>query len=136
MKHLLTIASLVFLASCGPTQEDAPLGLVESLMADDTAIARGGAIFEGTCANFCHGLTPEIAADDYPGPPNLFDCEWLYGGTDDEIFATVVSGIPGTRMVGFGSNFPEGDSDLWKVIAFLRTNQPTCEADSQDQITE
>jgi hypothetical protein len=29
-------------------------------------------------------------------------------------------------MVGFGSNFPEGEDDLWKLIAYLRVNQQAC----------
>jgi hypothetical protein len=29
-------------------------------------------------------------------------------------------------MVGFGSNFPEGEDDLWKIIAYLRVNQQPC----------
>ena len=38
----------------------------------------------------------------------------------------ITNGVLGTRMVGFGSNFPEGDNDLWKVIAYIRSNQQAC----------
>ena len=56
----------------------------------------------------------------------LFDCQWRNGSSDQEIFDIVTNGVTGTRMVGFGSNFPEGDDDLWKVIAYLRSNQQAC----------
>ena len=29
-------------------------------------------------------------------------------------------------MVGFGNNFPGGQDDLWKIIAYLRTEQQDC----------
>ena len=50
----------------------------------------------------------------------------IIGNSDQEIFATVTTGVPATRMVGFGSNFPEGEDDLWKLIAYLRVNQQAC----------
>jgi hypothetical protein len=56
----------------------------------------------------------------------LFDCEWKHGSSDQEIFDTVTIGVASTRMLGFGSNFPEGEDDLWKIIAYLRVNQQPC----------
>jgi len=29
-------------------------------------------------------------------------------------------------MIAFGENFPEGAKDLWKIIAFLKSNRSTC----------
>ena len=26
-------------------------------------------------------------------------------------------------MIAFGTNFPEGEDDLWKLIAFLKSNE-------------
>ena len=57
---------------------------------------------------------------------NLFDCQWRFGNTADEFFQITISGIPGTRMVGYGNNFPEGKQDLWKLIAFIKAKQPEC----------
>ena len=112
----------VLLVSCDSGVEPDELTLVGSLMEDPTALQRGEALFRGTCAGFCHGLTPEQSESAY-----LFDCEWIHGGSDEEIFAVISNGIPDTRMVGFGDNFPEGDGDKWKLIAYLRANQQPCD---------
>jgi len=98
------------------------LTFVEAFMRDQTALARGQALFQGTCAGYCHTLTPEETDASF-----LFDCEWDYGGSDDEIFAIMTDGIPDTRMVGFGDNFPGGDEDKWRIIAYLRANQLSCD---------
>jgi hypothetical protein len=34
--------------------------------------------------------------------------------------------VPNTRMVGFGSGFPQGDDDVWRVIAFLKSKREGC----------
>lgn len=94
--------------------------LVETYMADGEAIARGEAIFAGTCSGFCHSRT-ETDTDAL----FLFDCEWKHGGSDQDIYEVTTNGVPDTRMVAYGNNFPEAD-DLWKVIAFLRVNQEDC----------
>jgi len=115
--------------------------LVETLMADSVALARGEALFVGSCANYCHARVstetelsnpPLLLALESLGPDLeleasfLFDCEWEHGASDQELFDIVTAGIPDTRMPGFGSNFPEGDDDLWKLIAYLRVNQEEC----------
>jgi len=92
--------------------------IVETFMADPAAVARGRSLFVGTCSGYCHKLGNEATDALF-----LFDSEWKHGGSDQEIFDTVTNGVPNTRMIGFGSNFPEGDDDLWKIIAFLRVNQ-------------
>lgn len=118
-------AMIVALIGCSDSQTDvAPteITIVEGYMADATALARGQAIFEGSCANFCHSMTPEPGLD----ASFLFDCEWNHASTDQEMFDVITNGVIGTRMVGFGDNFPEGDDDLWKVIAYLRSNQQAC----------
>lgn len=125
MKFMLGFVFLGMLLGCdGPAEETEPT-LVQGFMADEDALRRGQAIYAGSCADFCHGLTPELSAINFGDDANLFNCFWQYGETDDEIFDTIVSGVPGTRMVGFGSNFPEAD-DPWKIIAYLRVNQSTC----------
>lgn len=98
------------------------LSVVEQFMTDPIAVARGQALFQGSCANFCHSLQ----ADEELDALFLFDCQWRHGSSDQEIFDLVTTGVTGTRMIGFGSNFPEGDKDLWKLIAYLRTNQQAC----------
>tara|TARA_B100000686_G_C16220718_1_gene680022 strand:+ start:34 stop:414 length:381 start_codon:yes stop_codon:yes gene_type:complete len=122
LKLFLLYAAVGFLAACGgdPEVPTEPT-VVESFMADSAAVARGEALFVGTCAGYCHSRLPGDSDAVF-----LFDCEWLHGGSDQEIFDTVTVGVPNTRMVGFGSNFPEGDDDLWKIIAFIRVNQQGC----------
>ena len=105
----------LLLAACGGEQESS---LVQAYMQDPEAVARGRALFIGTCAGYCHKTTPE-ASD----APYLFDSEWIHGGSDEAIYNTIVNGVPGTRMIAFGTNFPEGEADLWKIIAYLRTSQ-------------
>lgn len=134
MKHRLGVAklqlilvigvSLLAMVACSEGEDNeaaTELTVVEGFMADAAAVARGEALFEGSCAGFCH--TREATDSD---ALLLFDCDWKHGGTDQEIFDIVTVGVPDTRMVGFGSNFPEGDDDLWKIIAFLRSNQHAC----------
>ena len=105
--------------ACGDTSETG--SPADALLADADAVSRGRSLFVGTCAGYCHKLTPERVDAVY-----LFDCEWKHGGSDREIFNTVTNGVPNTRMVGFGSNFPEGESDLWRIIAFLKSNRDSC----------
>lgn len=133
MKRCIALFMLGLLVSCGAEPEPVEISIVQQYMQDDLALLRGEAIYVGSCASFCHGATPEIAGEEFGSAANLFDCEWKYGGSDEEIFNTVVTGVTGTGMVGFGSNFPEGDDDLWKLIAYLRSKQVPCEPVSQDE---
>ena len=94
---------------------------VTAFRADPEAVARGEALFMGSCAEYCHTLTPAEGDASF-----LFDCQWQQGIDDAAIAEIIRSGIPDTRMVGFGSNFPEGDTDLWKLIAYLRANKAPC----------
>ena len=92
-----------------------------TLLEDPAALARGKAIFTGTCSGYCH-LT-------VPGPrdePYLFDCEWLHGSSDEAIFATIAQGVPGTQMVAFGGALPEGDDVIWRVVAWLKSARAPC----------
>ena len=109
----------IILTKCGEANDT--VSLADSYMADPEAVKRGRLLFVGTCAGYCHKLTPERVDALY-----LFDCEWKHGSSDQAIFNTVTTGVPNTRMLGFGTNFPEGENDLWKIIAFIRTNSPQC----------
>lgn len=130
MKAVLRAFSICIMGllhgGCDAPQEPAPapveLTLVQGLMADREALARGEALFVGSCAGYCHTLGAEATTD----ASFLFDCEWKHGGSDQDIFDTVTKGVPETRMVGYGANFPEGEADLWRLIAFLRSRQQPC----------
>jgi len=127
LKLPAAVIMLFLVTACGEAQDASPDGVasaspVADFMADPAAVMRGEALFVGSCAGFCHSLD---------GPNEdalfLFDCEWQYGGSNQDIFDTVTNGIPNTRMVGFGSNFPEGENDLHKIIAYLRVNEQPCD---------
>ena len=120
--YLVVFSTLIACSEAPVEPELADTEKVQAFMADESALARGQAIFEGSCASFCHTMEPEEELD----ASFLFDCQWNHGSSDQELFDTVTNGVLGTRMVGFGSNFPEGDDDLWKVIAYLRSNQQAC----------
>ena len=53
---------------------------------DQAAVTRGEGVFDEQCA-FCHGGQGEGMAD--LGAPRLADAIWLYGGTREDIVATV-----------------------------------------------
>ena len=116
------LGSASLLAACSKIEPEAPMSLLDAYMQNPMAVERGARIYSGTCAQFCHDAEPRLGEE-----VNLFDCQWRFGNTADEIFQITTSGIPGTRMVGYGNNFPEGKQDLWKLIAFLKTKQPECE---------
>ena len=125
VRVLIYLAAVMTLIACSeqPVEPElADTAEVQTFMADVAALARGQAIFEGSCANFCHTMELEAELE----AAFLFDCQWNHGSSDQDIFNTITSGVADTRMVGFGSNFPEGDDDLWKVIAYLRSNQQAC----------
>ena len=90
-------------------------GGVDQVGADPAVIARGKALYAGTCGAYCHRSTPSNTDALF-----LFDCTWKHGATDDDIFRLISEGSPGTRMVGFGGAFPEGDADIRAIIAYLR----------------
>ena len=83
LKALSFTCSLSFiLISCGPASE--PPSKADEYLADAAAVQRGRSIFAGTCAAYCHKLTPG-AGDAL----NLFDCEWKHGGRDQYIYNTI-----------------------------------------------
>ena len=87
---------------------------VPRLLASPADVARGRALFTGTCGAYCHKPTPG------PGDaPFLFDCDWLHGGSDREIFHTISTGVPNTRMVPFGGALK--DDDIWRLVAYLKS---------------
>ena len=93
----------------------------DEFIADPAGLERGKALFVGTCGGYCHSATS--------GPrdaPYLFDCQWIHGGRDEEIFATISIGVPNTRMVSFGGKLPEGDDDIWRIIAYLKSERGAC----------
>ena len=79
-------------------------------------VARGRAIFVGTCGAYCHKMTETRGGD----APFLFGCDLPLAKTDQMMFHTITHGVAGTRMVAFGGAIP--DDDIWRIVAYLKTN--------------
>ena len=110
-----SVVTLLTLQSCtGPD-------LASQYQEDPEALARGEAVFVGTCSGYCH--VPGIQVGDVP---DLFDCAWIHGGSSQEIYNTITNGIPGSRMVAFAGKLPDGDGDIWKIVAFLKSEASGC----------
>ena len=87
---------------------------VPAMLQTPADVARGRALFVGTCGAYCHHMTPG------PGDaPYLFDCDWLHGGSDAAVFHTISTGVPNTRMVAFGGALP--DQDIGRLVTYLRS---------------
>lgn len=119
MRHALAAAlatalaaTMLTVAGCDSGQAPSP---VAGYRADPAAVKRGKLVFAGTCGAYCHKLQPGQG-----GIPYLFDCAWKHGGSDQEIFQVIRDGVPDTPMAAFGGALPDGDNDIWKVIAYLR----------------
>ncbi len=111
-------AALAFAICAAGCQPESP---ADTFRADSQALKRGKALFVGTCAGYCHSPSVERAA------PNLFDCTWQNGGgSDQELFDIIASGVPETAMIGFKGKLPEGDDDIWKLVAYIGAAAPAC----------
>ncbi len=88
---------------------------------DPEALARGEAVFAGTCSGYCHvaGIAVADVAD-------LFVCAWIHGGSTQDMYNTIANGVPGSRMVAFAGRLPDGDEDLWKIVAYLKSEASGC----------
>lgn len=115
VRPMLTLVAVLALAACSQTDP------ASQYQADSVALSRGEAVFVGTCGGYCHAVNTAVG-----DVPNLFDCEWVHGGSNREIFNTITNGVAGSRMVAFGGRLPEGDDDIWKIIAFLKSEATGC----------
>jgi mono/diheme cytochrome c family protein len=81
---------------------------------------RGERLFLGSCAGYCHS-PPHGGRGD---APDLFDCQWLYGGADPAVFRSISEGMPNTDMRAFAELLSE--ADRWILVAWMRS-QSLCE---------
>lgn len=87
---------------------------VENPYADDpNAPAQGAQLYQAFNCAGCHGG----AGGGGIGPP-LADDEWIYGGSDANIYATVVQGRP-NGMPAFGPAL-SGEA-VWKLAAYVKS---------------
>ncbi len=75
---------------------------------------RGRQLFLSVCGAYCHSRD-----EGDKGAPDLFDCRWRYGGEPEAIFATISNGVSGSRMIPFAGKLPQGDQDIYNIIAYL-----------------
>ena len=124
-RHRLLVAAtltLVIASACAKSAPEAPPDSpAVAFEKDPAAVKRGKGLFIGTCGAYCHSFHDGARGD----VPDLFDCPWKNGSTDREIFMIISNGVPGTRMVGWKGALPDGDTDIWKLVAFLRV-ESTC----------
>jgi cytochrome c oxidase cbb3-type subunit 3 len=76
------------------------------------AIRNGQGLFRARCAN-CHGMD----ATGVRGPD--LTALWASGRSDEGLFQTIRSGIPGTEMPAV--NARTTDDDVWRILAYIRT---------------
>lgn len=114
--------ALAISAACAKSApEPPPASPAVAFERDPAAVKRGKSLFIGTCGAYCHSMHDGARGD----VPDLFDCAWKNGASDEQIFLVISNGVPGTRMVGYKGVLPEGDTDIWKLVAFLRV-ESTC----------
>ena len=109
---LLMGAALLALAAGGC----APSSPADAMLEDPAALKRGKLLYTGTCGGYCHNSSS--GATD---APSLTDCSWLHGGSDQQVFDSIAKGYEGTRMIGFAGKLPEGDTDIWRLVAYLKS---------------
>jgi putative heme-binding domain-containing protein len=76
---------------------------------DPAAIQAGGALFRERCAD-CHGADAKGVRG-----PDLTRL-WTAEGSDERVFRTIRSGVPGSIM----PSSPAPDDELWAIAAYLR----------------
>ncbi len=91
----------------------------ESLL--EFSLAAGAAAFGDNCAT-CHGR----GGEGFTGYPNLNDDEWLWGGTFDEIYTTLLYGIRWTgentrmsQMPAFGKDGLLEDDQIDDLVEYV-----------------
>ncbi len=96
-----------------PTPTPQAADVVNNPFASDPAARQQGALlFDRTCSG-CHG----------PGAtggrgPALASGVFAHGGSDNELFATIRSGVPGTQMPAF-SVLPS--DDVWRLVTYIKS---------------
>ncbi len=107
-----TMAIVIGLAAGVPfAQQPEPTNPVQG---NAQAIDQGQQLFRLSCAS-CHGLNAKGLRG-----PDLTTGQFVRGGSDSQLFRTVMQGIPGTDMPG--AQFSDATPDqVWALIAYLRT---------------
>lgn len=104
--------AVLLLLVCGGTCSNAAQQSEQLLQSADPG--RGRQLFLSVCGAYCHSRD-----EGDKGAPDLFDCRWRYGGEPGEIFTTISNGVSGSRMIPFAGKLPQGDQDIYNIIAYL-----------------
>jgi ABC-type amino acid transport substrate-binding protein len=108
----LLCASVFGLLLSAPVTSQA-LDITNPLHGNPEAIEKGYTLFHRYCT-ICHGTRGKGGKG-----PNLQDAAWTWGGSDTDVFTTIVAGRPSTLMGAFGARVQP--MDIWAIIAYLRT---------------
>jgi putative heme-binding domain-containing protein len=98
-------------------QPDTPVAIPKDLPSKNPlegnaeAVQAGMGMYRVRCAD-CHGMD----ARGIRGPD--LSQVWASGRTDDGLFRTLRTGVPGTEMPAV---IRASDEDVWKILAYLRT---------------
>ena len=87
--------------------------ITNPLHGNPEAIEKGYNLYHRYCS-ICHGTRAKGAKG-----PSLRDEVWTWGGSDTDVFTTIVAGRPNTLMGAFGARVQP--MDIWSIIAYLRT---------------
>jgi len=111
LSPLTRMSVLSFFVAVALAQSNQHISRVKNPLAGrPEAIEGGKKRFREACA-VCHGGDGEGGRG-----PNLAESGHLREMTDDQLFNTIHSGIPGTNM----PSFPMTASQIWEVVAFVR----------------
>ena len=106
------LAAGLFLAFAAALGAQAQAERTNPFDGDAAAVTQGRNVYRGRCA-VCHG----IDAKGFRGS-DLTSGDWVHGGSDAQIFKTILEGVPGTEMPANPNMSPD---EIWRVLAYLRT---------------
>jgi putative heme-binding domain-containing protein len=106
-----TMAAVVVLAT---GKLFAQAELTNPVQGNAQAIEQGLQLFRLSCSS-CHGLNAKGLRG-----PDLTTGQFVRGGSDGQLFRTIMQGIPGTDMPG--AQYSDATPDqVWALVAYLRT---------------
>src|SRR4030095_7694701 len=108
-RQIWWISALVVLAMSVPLARQGEQ--TNPLQGNAQAIDQGQQLFRLSCAS-CHGLNAKGMRG-----PDLTTGQWARGGTDAQLFRTIMQGIPRTDMPG-AQNADATPDQVWAVIAY------------------
>jgi cytochrome c oxidase cbb3-type subunit III len=114
MKRSMLLYAAIVAVCVGPVLAQHK-AITNPVAGQPAAIREGNSLFRANCAP-CHGFNAQGGGRG----PDLTTGRWNHGSSDDEIFATISHGVPGTEMPANGFE----DSETWAIVAYLRSLSP------------